>query len=198
MKQDILELFAFVKTNKQKGHTLKFTLKKFAAANGKTYSQVRNLYYQSLDFFKCKPRTAKRYGIDPKEFCYADYDTFTDREVKTLLQYILTNVAKGKSIRKCVFELADGEKNQALRLLNKYRSILRRKENLVYDVMMELFEKGVVFFHPYTQKKVVPKLNLLKALSLSYNAETMDELKKLVRELEILSLYYKPKEAEGN
>ena len=197
MKQDILELLEFVKKGKKKGHTLKFTLNKFAAAKGKTYSQIRNFYYQSLDLLKCRPRMAKRYGIDPKEFQYADYDTFSDGEIKTLLQYILTNTAKEKSIRKCVFELADGEKNQALRLLNKYRSILRRKENLVYDVMMELFEKGIAFRNPYTQKKVVPKLNLLKALSLNYNVETMDELKKLIKELEILSVYYKPKEREG-
>ena len=56
-------------------------------------------------------------------------------------------------MRAAIFELSGGDAKTALRLQNKYRSVLKTHRDVVESVMAELDSRGTAYFDPYRKDK---------------------------------------------
>lgn len=117
---------------------------------------VRNYYYAHLHTFELMPELRDKYGIKLKKAVPKPFDLFDDGEAEEFICKILIRMAKGESVRKATTELANGDLKLALRLQNKYRSIVCRQTKRARAIMEHMNSNGVTYFNPYT-KTVVTK-----------------------------------------
>lgn len=180
---EILSLLTFIYQGKEKGHSLKYVLQQYADQKNIELSNAKNNYYIALNKYKSSQNLQDRLKLDVNYFDYTDFEYFTETEIKALMTYVMVNLAS-KSVRKCMYELANGDSKQALRLINKYRSVLLRKESLVYSIMLSLFRQGKAFVNPYTDKLNTPRISLVKLANLISPDIDDSQLKKLVIKLQ--------------
>lgn len=114
------------------GAPLRQVFERMGQALGRKPNSVRNYYYMQL---------RDRAGDEFKRA--QPFETFTEDEVHDLLRQVLMARGKGKSVRACVMDLSHGDRALMLRYQNKYRSILRKKPDLIAGVRRELEEEGL-------------------------------------------------------
>lgn len=73
---------------------------------------------------------------------------FKDEEERELVKKILLGKKEGKSARKIIGELSDGDEKTALRYQNKYRNVLKNKQPLVGEIAAEIRAESGVFVDP--------------------------------------------------
>lgn len=150
------ELFDLAYDAAERGKGLSFAFNKMAVKCGRSLNSVRNYYYSQLKMFTLVPGLANDLGIRLVPGRRADFDVFTDAEIKSLVEYILTEKAKGVSVRAAIAAMSGGDAKKALRLQNKYRSMLAHHPKKVTAVMEDMSARGIVYFNPY-KKAVVDK-----------------------------------------
>lgn len=114
------------------GATLRGVFERMGQTLGRKPNSVRNYYYMQL---------RDRAGEDLRRA--APFETFTPEEVHDLLRSVLMARGRGQSVRACVMDLSRGDKTRMLRYQNKYRSILRKKPELIRQVCRELEQEGL-------------------------------------------------------
>ena len=147
-------LFAYVKTAANSGKGLVWAFSKMSDETGKSVNSVRNYYYSQLKMFELVPSLARDLDITLISSKRSQFEMFSETEIKTLLENILTAKANGKSVRAAIAEMAGGDEKKALRLQNKYRSMITHHRDKVTAVMNELGAKGIVYYNPYTKSVV--------------------------------------------
>ena len=147
-------LFAYVKAAADGGKGLVWAFSKMSDETGKSVNSVRNYYYSQLKMFELVPSLARDLDITLINSKRSQFETFSGEEIKTLLETILTAKADGKSVRATIAEMANGDDKKALRLQNKYRSMITHHRDKVTAVMNELGAKGTVYYNPYTKSVV--------------------------------------------
>ena len=150
------ELFDLAYKAADSGKGLSFAFNKMAAKCGRSLNSVRNYYYSQLKMFTLIPGLADDLGIKLVTGRRAEFETFSATEIDELLAYILTEKAKGVSVRAAIATLSGQDAKKALRLQNKYRSMLAHHPTKVTAVMDDLARRGVPYFNPY-KKAVVDK-----------------------------------------
>lgn len=150
------ELFDLSYRAAEDGKGLSFAFNKMAAKCGRSLNSVRNYYYSQLKMFTLIPGLAEDLGIKLVPGRRADFETFSDKEIDELLEYILTEKAKGVSVRAAIAKRSAQDAKKALRLQNKYRSMLAHHPKKVTAVMEDLAKRGIPYFNPY-KKTVVDK-----------------------------------------
>ena len=123
------------------GETLRGVFEKMGRQLGRKPNSVRNYYYMQL-----RSRGGEELHLA------APFETFSEQEIRSLIRSVLTARGSGRSVRACVMELSGGDKTLMLRYQNKYRSVLRKKPELVKDVCRELETEGVPYSDPLTEK----------------------------------------------
>ena len=114
------------------GTPLRGVFERMGQTVGRKPNSVRNYYYMQLrDQAGGEFRRA------------APFETFSDNEIHALLRSVLQARGRGQSVRACVMELSGGDKTLMLRYQNKYRSILRKKPDLIQQVCGELKQEGL-------------------------------------------------------
>ncbi len=126
----------------QNGEALRLVFDRVAEKTGRKPNSIRNNYYLCLKSGEA-PGTLCRKRALP-------FVPFAQDEVHTLLREVLKGRAQGESVRACVYRLAEGDKQKALRLQNKYRAILKNQSEYIDAVMEELAGEGVVFTSDFT------------------------------------------------
>lgn len=152
--QETKKLFELAYLATQNGKGLSYAFNKMATTCNRSLNSVRNYYYAQLKMFSLIPGLADDLGIKTVDGRRAEFVTFTEREIDELLEYILTEKAKGVSVRAAIATLSGGDAKKALRLQNKYRSLLVHHAKKVTTVMESLARRGVPYFNPY-KKSVV-------------------------------------------
>ena len=127
-----------------------------ATLTGQSVGSVRNYYYAQAKLFKMMPSLATAMGVGEIKRRSKPFDVFTEQECRLVLLRALSGKAEGKSVRLTLWEMADGDKRIALRLQNKYRSLLAHHRSLVEQVMVELEKSGKRYFDPYSKTVVNP------------------------------------------
>ena len=135
------ELFDLVYRAAESGKGLNSAFIRMAEKCGRSVNSVRNYYYSQLKMFELVPTLSRDLGIRLVSVRRADFE-------------ILTAKARGKSVRAAIAEMADGDAKLALRLQNKYRSMLAHHRDRVTAVMEDMAARGVVYYNPY-KKSVV-------------------------------------------
>ena len=68
--------------------------------------------------------------------------------MRSLLKSVLRARAQGQSVRACVMALSQGDHARMLRYQNKYRSLLKKRPELVEEICRELEAEGVACESP--------------------------------------------------
>lgn len=130
--EEIDMLWQEIQSAADSGAPLKSVFERTGKALGRKPNSVRNYYYMQLrnqggeNLHRAQP-----------------FETFTEEEIHQLLREVLSARGKGRSVRACVMDLSGGDKALMLRYQNKYRSILKKRPDLIARVCEELENEGV-------------------------------------------------------
>ena len=125
-------LWQEIRSATESGQPLRGVFERMGQALGRKPNSVRNYYY--LHFRDCPDESLRR---------AAPFETFTEEEIHQLLRRVLMARGQGKSVRACVMDMSGGDRALMLRYQNKYRSILRKKPDLIEQTCRELQQEGL-------------------------------------------------------
>ncbi|MDE7464016.1 MAG: hypothetical protein K2M48_03205 [Clostridiales bacterium] len=145
------KLFSLCDKAKNNGTSLSDAFSEMAKATGRSVNSVRNYYYGQAKTFELVPEIAEKLGIKSTKIKRDAFVPFEDGEIRELIEKVIVGKANGKSVRATIFEMAKGAAKKALRLQNKYRSVLRSHREDVEKVMADLTSRGVAFVDPYSK-----------------------------------------------
>lgn len=134
-EKDIISLAKFLKT--RKCETLSATFESFGKSYGKAKGTVRNLYYALAKLSAIDSDFCEKY-LGGTPISVNVVTEFGKSEEKNLLKTVLCGIKDGKSVRKCIAEMSDGDAKKSLRYQNKYRNILKNNPDLVAETVKEI------------------------------------------------------------
>lgn len=177
-RTDIEELVKEVKRAKETGASLSSVFRFFAEKSGKASGSVRNAYYAAMKTAWLNESAELNENREPnenlsrkdgskdiKDIIGAKRDekkpseifrglkvnkivAFNEYETDALVKKVLTGVTFGKSVRRAISEISDGEK-EALRNQNKYRNTLKRDKPRVERLRKEIISEVGKCYDPY-------------------------------------------------
>ena len=177
-RTDIEELVKEVKRAKETGASLSSVFRFFAEKSGKASGSVRNAYYAAMktaglgvsaelnENREPNENLSREDGVkDIKDIIGAKRDekkppeifrglkvnkivAFNECETDALVKKVLTGVTFGKSVRRAISEISEGEK-EALRNQNKYRNTLKRDKPRVERLRKEIISEVGKCYDPY-------------------------------------------------
>jgi len=125
-------LWREIRAAAETGAPLRGVFEKTGEALGRKPNSVRNYYYMQL---------REQGGEDLRRA--APFTLFTEEEVHQLLRQVLLARGRGQSVRSCVMDLSRGDRALMLRYQNKYRSILRKRPDMIEAICRELRQEGL-------------------------------------------------------
>ncbi len=131
------------------GKPLRAAFESTAQRTGRKANSIRNHYYASLKGREAPQDLAQRRA--------APFVPFSEEETDALIREVLKAQGSGQSVRACVLLMAEGDKTLALRLQNKYRSLLKSHEDRVRAAMEELKAAGLPCVDPYRRGRSLPR-----------------------------------------
>lgn len=152
-KEDIKLLFEKVKKSKESAESLSSVFEEMSMVTNHKPNSIRNFYYNFLSLLHSSKSLQQEYGIDVGNFKKVQFQTFSNEEIDLLIEHILVEYQKGRSVRKILIQLSDGDKQKMLRLQNKYRSMILNHKDRVERIMQSLKDRGVDFYNPYQKRK---------------------------------------------
>ena len=135
-EEEAKNLVEFIKAGKQKGKTLTYLFATYGLENGRAKGSVRNYYYALMKNEKKDERIVKL--LDGSELSVEKIREFTPEETDEALRSILAEKSKGLSVRRAIFNLANGDDKLMLRLQNKYRNTLKKQPERIVEIAQEL------------------------------------------------------------
>ena len=132
-EDEIDRLWDGIRQANASGEPLRTVFEEMGKSLGRKPNSVRNFYYMQL---------RRRDGADVRRA--APFETFTEDEVRALVRDVLVARSRGQSVRSAVMALSQGDRARMLRYQNKYRSVLKKRPELVSDVVEELRQEGIV------------------------------------------------------
>lgn len=148
-------LFALARKAKEKGNGLISAFSAMSERTGRSVNSVRNYYYSQLKMFELVPRLAADLGIEIVDSQRERFELFSANEIDSLLERILVGKAQGVSVRKIIADMSGGDSKKALRLQNKYRSMVLHHRDKVTEIMRKIGASGRNYYNPYLKETVV-------------------------------------------
>lgn len=146
------KLFSLCEAAKRVGASLSDAFTRMAKETGRSVNSVRNYYYGQAKTFELVPEIAQKLGIKNTKIKRDAFVPFKSGEIRELIEKVIVGKANGKSVRATIYEMAGGDGKAALRLQNKYRSVLRSHRDVVEDVMNGLASRGIEYVNPYAAR----------------------------------------------
>ena len=164
-EKETKDLLAAVGEAVRAGQCLTKVFEDFAAKTGRAKGSVRNYYYKFVKTVGADEKLIEKYPI-AREMTVGKNVAFTKEEEEYIFDRITEQVNAGKSVRKSVYFLADGDEKLALRYQNKYRNMKKLRS-------LDLDEDG-------TYKLLSEKINsLVERIGRNLRSEN-ERLKKTV------------------
>lgn len=129
-------LVEYIKAGKQKGKTLTYLFETYGLKHGRAKGSVRNYYYALMKNEQGDERIVKL--LDGSTLSVEKIREFTEEETTETLKSILLEKSKGISVRRAIFNLANGDDKLMLRLQNKYRNTLKKQPERLAELAKEL------------------------------------------------------------
>jgi len=136
-EDEIDRLWQEVQQANANGRPLRAVFEEMGESLGRKPNSVRNYYYMQL-----------RAREDASARRATPFETFSEEEVHALVKNVLRARAKGQSVRAAVMALSSGDHTRMLRYQNKYRSVLKKRPQLIEDTLQELRSEGVECKNP--------------------------------------------------
>ena len=124
-----------------KNQSLSKIFEQYALKTGKSKGTVRNLYYALAKASKQDQEFCDAY-LGGKQLSVNQIVEFSKDEEENLVEQILLEKARGKSVRGAIMERANGDAKLALRYQNKFRNALKNKTELVNKTVEKLKKQG--------------------------------------------------------
>lgn len=147
-------LFALAKEARENGRGLIWAFSKVSESTGRSVNSVRNYYYSQLKMFELVPSLAKDLGIELVDSSRERFELFEADEIDELLENVLLGKARGVSVRQVIADMSGGDGKKALRLQNKYRSMILHHREKVNEVMRRIGASGKDYYNPYLKETV--------------------------------------------
>lgn len=198
-QRDVLTLSE--KISKRGNRTLADIFEEFSRETGKAKGTVRNMYYAIAKTSKENGEFSKKY-LSGKQIDVLKAESFSDGEIQKLLNAINNGKKEGKSVRKTILELSNGDARLALRYQNKYRT-LKSSEKLKTILKTEKLQKEAVpeFYYVKLKKEINGLINRISEKVIEENKKLKLRIKELSKEneelLKKLSLYEKNTDMES-
>ena len=151
-QEDVKDLAIFIKSGRYPTLSKAFT--EYAKLHNKSAGTVRNLYY-----------ALTKVCVNDKEFCEEflggkpisvnKIKEFTKEEEIALIKSVLQGLKMGDSVRKTLNAVANNDAKEALRLQNKYRSLVKNKPELIKNIAKETGFSG--FALKNERERLIPK-----------------------------------------
>ena len=135
-EEEAKNLVEYIKEGKQKGKTLTYLFETYGIRNGRAKGSVRNYYYALMKNEKGDARVTSMLAdssLSVEKIC-----AFTEAETDETLKKILAEKSKGLSVRRAIFNLANGDDKLMLRLQNKYRNTLKKEPERIAAIAKEM------------------------------------------------------------
>lgn len=134
------ELIERAKNAKEKNVSLSVVFLDFANSYGYSFGSVRNHYYKVVKNTEKDCSLYQKLGLSER-LKPIFIKEFTRAEEKDLLYQIAKGVARGKSVRKTVYELSNGSEKLALRYQNKFRNLVKNNSPLILEATNKVEEE---------------------------------------------------------
>ena len=121
----------------EQGTSLRSVFEDIGMQLGRKPNSVRNYYYMKL-------RENEEFSLRRA----APFVLFEEGEVEALVRQVILAQSRGQSVRSCVLALSGGDKTAMLRYQNKYRSVLRKRPEMIRRICDELQGEGVPCVNP--------------------------------------------------
>ncbi len=162
-ERDIVGLAEFLKSRGSESLTKVF--ESYALKYGKAKGTVRNLYYALAKLSKEDQRFCQEY-LGGQPISVSPIIEFDDGEERSLIKKIISAKCDGKSVRRAINDLAEGDSKRALRYQNKYRNAIKNKPTLINEIVDELESEGKqikkVFVGADKETPIIPDEQLSK------------------------------------
>jgi hypothetical protein len=135
-EEEAKNLVEFIKEGKQKGKTLTYLFETYGLQKGRAKGSVRNYYYTLMKNEKGDERIVKL--LDGSELSVEKIKEFTEEETDETIRSILAEKSKGLSVRRAIFNLAQGDDKLMLRLQNKYRNTLKKEPRRIAKIAEDM------------------------------------------------------------
>ena len=135
-EEEAKNLVEFIKEGKRKGKTLTYLFETYGLQRGRAKGSVRNYYYVLMKNEKGDERVARL--LDGSQLSVEKIREFTEEETDEAIRSILTEKSKGLSVRKAIFNLAQGDDKLMLRMQNKYRNMLKKDPLRIAAIAAEM------------------------------------------------------------
>ncbi len=135
-EEEAKNLVEYIKEGKRKGKTLTYLFETYGMHNGRAKGSVRNYYYALMKNEKGDERIVKL--LNGSELSVEKIREFTDEETDDAIRSILAEKSKGLSVRRAIFNLANGDDKLMLRLQNKYRNTLKKEPMRIANIAKEM------------------------------------------------------------
>ena len=144
-------LVEYIKAGKKKGKTLTYLFETYGLKHGRAKGSVRNYYYALMKNERGDERIVQL--LDGSALSVEKIREFTEEEATETLRSILLEKSKGLSVRRAIFNLANGDDKLMLRLQNKYRNTLKKQPEKLVELAKELGLDEELFRTEKRQKK---------------------------------------------
>jgi hypothetical protein len=114
-----------------------------ARQTGRKPNSIRNYYYARIKEDEARGKGALH---------SCAFVPFSGDEVEMLLRRVLSDQAKGISVRACTLAMGEGDNKAMLRYQNKYRSLIKTNPAMVREIMERMRSEGMQVYDPYKQQ----------------------------------------------
>ncbi len=171
----------------ENGESLTEVFERVSSKFNRAKGSVRNFYYQLM-------KSEDKEILEKIKFLKLKVEknvSFSKNEEEDLVRLVLSEVKKGKSVRRAIIDLSSGDNKKELRIQNKFRNLLKTSPELIERTAKELniekkFEKNKKNKNDnltFLVKKVSVEIDGLVEKIKSKYYEENESLKKENREL---------------
>ena len=124
-EEEAKTLVEYIKDGKSRGKTLTYLFETYGREYGRAKGSVRNYYYALMKNKNGDKRIVEL--LDGSQLSVEKIREFSKEEADSVIKSILQEKSKGLSVRRAIFNLANGDDKLMLRLQNKYRNTLKKQ-----------------------------------------------------------------------
>ncbi len=182
-EEEATGLIEYIYTGKNAGKTLSYLFEAYGKEHSRAKGSVRNYYYA---FLKRQNDARVERILQGKGLKAGQIRPFSEEEVDEMLKKVLLKKSEGTSVRRAIFQIAEGDEKLSLRFQNKYRNVLKKEPSRIVRIEKELGIEHSAHEKSFLQRKLEREIDALYArLAIDLqeeNAKLKAELEKLRNE----------------
>ncbi len=130
----------YLKRASDEKKSLRWAFDSVAASTGRKSNSIRNYYYTVLRAQMDSENVIRRKR--------SEFAVFSHDEIESLMKFMMTGLANGRSVRSLSLELGDNDNAKMLRYQNKFRSMISSHPDIVCKISKDLDDEEIEHINP--------------------------------------------------